>query len=657
MQTFDMLARPEHRSPPATVVTTEPVTGVATVGLEDRMRNLTKLALFAAALGCAEDMAEDAHLRVDDISSSEVVVGETLDFYGHGFLGGDEGSTRLRFSGTFYATDGSEEAVQFAVTPLLNGDLGDDELEPTQVLTWSRFGPYVNPFTGTATHGTFRGEVMPEVTAEDGTILTGQAKKLELKVAPHVVIEAFEPLEAACGAPAMRALPGIPYVLRVRTVGIQATRFVYQLSKVNGAEGATTFEHDFGRGVPVASDELGRDEPIIFNPIASGQQSYVTAIRVLAYDDKNNAVETVLPTSVHRPIEVAYGGTYEMAELYEPIPVSGCTPGSIGTRVEYSESVTETRQQSVSVTVSNDWARQEGRSVSSSTHEGIALGESRSQSLGGSEWEGESTERTQGVTYSQSETNRVGYSSSDGENWSWNMSEGETNEEYESRMNSIFGEGSISGTVGASAEGSIPGFAKVSGSVETTAGVTAGASTAGTRGSRRGTSRSRGWGASGTHEETRSFGSASTESQTESLSGSYGLTRSRSRNFNDTETRSMARTWDVSQGQVDDESVSVGQSESEAETWVSSESVTVGIGFGGNIPATKAGQFYRQTQRWVRRAEVRAYDLCGLANHMGELQFNEWTWSVDLAIGESCNGAALETSLPAARCIIPPCGG
>ena len=59
----------------------------------------------------------------------------------------------------------------------------------------------------------------------------------------------------------------------------------------------------------------------------------------------------------------------------------------------------------------------------------------------------------------------------------------------------------------------------------------------------------------------------------------------------------------------------------------------------------------------MKRAEVRSYNLCGLASHMGELQFNEWTWAPELAIGDSCEVVPPPPTLPAARCFIPPCGG
>ena len=66
--------------------------------------------------------------------------------------------------------------------------------------------------------------------------------------------------------------------------------------------------------------------------------------------------------------------------------------------------------------------------------------------------------------------------------------------------------------------------------------------------------------------------------------------------------------------------------------------------------------FYRQTARTVKRAEVRAYDQCGLAEHIGEIQMSEWQWAPDLAIAESCDDGPPPSSFEPATCFIPPCG-
>ena len=100
-----------------------------------------------------------------------------------------------------------------------------------------------------------------------------------------------------------------------------------------------------------------------------------------------------------------------------------------------------------------------------------------------------------------------------------------------------------------------------------------------------------------------------------------------------------------------------GNSERIDQTWVQTDVTTLRQSFSATIPRNRVGIFYRQTTRWVKRAEVRSYDLCGLASHVGELQFNEWTWAPDLAIARSCDVEVPPPGLPDARCFIPPCGG
>jgi hypothetical protein len=325
--------------------------------------------------------------------------------------------------------------------------------------------------------------------------------------------------------------------------------------------------------------------------------------------------------------------------------------------VSYQENTTEERQQSVSVTVSTSFTEQIGQSTTQGWEEGIATGESVSHTLGGAEWEGETASEAWNVDYEHSEANSVGFSTSDGESWGWDMSQGQDFTSYIEGMNSAFAEGSLSATVGAKAEGSIPGFASVTGSVETTAGVTAGARTSATNGNRQGFSTQRGFSAGGTHDESRSFGSTTAESRSESIGGSYTLGRTRERSHEDTESRERSRTYNLGGSVTVDDAVTTGISEAEEQTWVETSSNTVGIGFSAVIPRGRYGIFYRQTTRWVRRAEVRAYDLCGLANHLGELQFNEWTWAPDLAIAADCGSEPPPPNLPPAHCFVDPCGG
>ena len=613
---------------------------------------------LADPLGCADpaqDGAGTVGAEIVDFPTTPLVVGQTVQLRATGLVGAASAPTdvELHLKGAYAADDGSTTPVDFTAALLHDGT----DARGQDVLRLSRFGPFRNPFSGTDRPGVFHGTAtLSWRTADAALTHTGKSKTVDLAVGPSLIVDELQPLDAQCGAPALRALPGIAYRLTVRPVGLRATHFVYELSNVNGSDGATRFSHDYA-GHPVGTDTLGQDEAILFNQIVQEDQFYVSAIRVVASDDAGNAVETVLPLSIHRPMEVAYGGHYELAEIYEPMVASGCTPGSINTQVEYSETHEETRQQSVSVTVSTDWAQERGVSRTQDWQRGISQGETTTASTGGSETSTSTESQGYDVIYTQSQANEVGYNSTDGESWDWNMSEGTSNTDYESRMNSAFGEGSWSGTVGVEGSGSIPGFAKVTGKASTTAGVTVGAGTADTQGGSRTENASRGYSAGGQVDTSHSFGSTTTESQSQSLSGDYALSQSRTSSYDDSDSRSESRTWSLGEGTSEDQLVTEGMSEAEAQTWVRSSSVATQQSISGVIPRGRFGVFYRQTSRWVRRAEVRAYDLCGVAQPLGELQFNEWTWAPELAIGPSCDAAPPPSSLPAAHCYIPPCGG
>ena len=159
---------------------------------------------------------------------------------------------------------------------------------------------------------------------------------------------------------------------------------------------------------------------------------------------------------------------------------------------------------------------------------------------------------------------------------------------------------------------------------------------------------------SGTSSESRGFGSTLTEDRSEDVSGAYTLSRSAATDHSDRNTRTESQTWDFSQGATSSNLVSNGLSESESRTWSTSSSDTTVTSFSGALPIAKFGVFYRQTTRWVRRAEMRGFDQCGVAEHIGEIQFNEWTWAPDLATADSCDQVPMPNFEPA-ECFIEPC--
>ena len=125
------------------------------------------------ACGDIEEVDQVAPV-IEATSQAVVVVGQTLEFYGRNFLKDDEGSSRLYFSGSFVDHFGRVSAVDFGVTPFFGGqEVGEDG---RHILTWSRFGPFKNPFTGDARHGTFAGSVQVMNYYNDGTVEEGPAQ-------------------------------------------------------------------------------------------------------------------------------------------------------------------------------------------------------------------------------------------------------------------------------------------------------------------------------------------------------------------------------------------------------------------------------------------------------------------------------------------------
>jgi hypothetical protein len=186
-------------------------------------------------------------------------------------------------------------------------------------------------------------------------------------------------------------------------------------------------------------------------------------------------------------------------------------------------------------------------------------------------------------------------------------------------------------------------------------GVKAGGKTGWSTGERTDVREDRGYSVGGSHDETNSFGSTTTDSMGTSFSGTYTVGETNSRSHTDTEARSSSRTYNIGGSVSESELVTEGMSESEQRTWTESTTHTTLLEYQGFIPMGQYGMFYRQTVRMVRKAQVRAYDLCGRSEVMSELDFNEWAWAPDLALGDACTPEPPQTNLPEAQCLIPPC--
>ena len=90
-------------------------------------------------------------------------------------------------------------------------------------------------------------------------------------------------------------------------------------------------------------------------------------------------------------------------------------------------------------------------------------------------------------------------------------------------------------------------------------------------------------------------------------------------------------------------------------SWSTSSAETISQSFGGHVIARTFGVFYRQKYRIRREAVLVAYNLCGEGQVVGEVDFTDWTWSPDLALGGDCPPFP-ETNLSGAQCLLAPCG-
>ena len=612
------------------------------------------LIVLVAACDTAEneEPEETTAPLVTAIDRSDLVVGEPLFMRGENFAYGGGEYTRVTFDGEFRGDDGLVTSAQVTVTPVFDSTLAGGG----EVVVWPRFGPFENPFGAGLGTGTFVGRITATNYHADGTREAGEAsEEVSIRVAPSVTFEALQPLVADCGAPAIRGIGGLPYELTVRAIGFTPTSWRIEADLVNGESDLVVFE----RTATGPTLTLGWDEPFVLNPVNDGDRNYTTIIRAIAYDAQGRAVETALPYSVHRPLQVDYDGNYEVAEVFEPVPVSGCIPGQVGNRVTYSETQTETRQRTVSTTISANWSRSNGVTNSRNWDEGFQEGTTSSTTASNSSTvsETESASETYNVAHNESSSNSTGLSSSDGESWNFNVTEGSNRSEGVSRTNELSANSEVSSSVTAGGSVGLPLVAngEASATVGTRVGV--GASHGWGSSETVGSSRSTGSSTGGSATNTASFGSVTSEGSSSSIGGSYvvGTSRSSAQSLSDTNGRSESRTYSFGEGTSESEIISEGMTEAETETWSESESHSTLTSYSGVIAPGRFGVFYRQTTRLVRRADVYAYNLCGVLEKQGEMMFNEWAWAPELAIGESCGETLPASRLPVAECYITPC--
>jgi len=654
---------------------------------------LTTLTVFTLAfgpVGCDFELTGPNHPVVEQIDytgtphvlaldENDLQIGQTLYIYGENFLPPSQGKTYLEFNGHYVWTndDGQlikEQVHAFTIAPLYDGrftedaSLGADVLpEGTTILRWNRFGPFLVPFNHEGRRpGSFEGTIEAVNILNNGEeIRDDEPETFFITIEQSVLITRLEPIVdygdnnalilAECGSPALRVHSGLPYIMEVEAIGFEPAYFIYELYNVNGSKELVKVTHQASGAVDRLGDpEWNSDEVVIFNPVLDDEEFSIASIRVVAVDVNNNAHETGLPIPIVRPVHFAYDGNRDLAEFYEPVVVHGPIVGGIATTLTYAESHTEARQRGVSVSISQSFTQSQGTIQSNNWSEGISISSSQSStnSVGVAHSESESTQESYGTTFQSSASANVNFSSTDGTSWGWNLVEGESSEEFNTKTGEVFGSVTTGLSTEVSGEGSIPGFAKVGGKVGTSLGVTGGAKSGNSTGEKTGASSSHGSHMDGSSSDSAGFGSTTTDSKSDTLSGSYGLTSQTSINNTTAETQASSESMTYNMGGSEGltENFSKGNTETWQETWSNTATDQNLLSFSGKVPNGRCAVVYRQTVRHVRKAHLYSYNLCGVRSLVGELFFNEWSWSPNIAIGDHCESDLPASTLPKAQC-------
>lgn len=155
-------------------------------------------------------------------------------------------------------------------------------------------------------------------------------------------------------------------------------------------------------------------------------------------------------------------------------------------------------------------------------------------------------------------------------------------------------------------------------------------------------------------EVSGSFGLSDLISFGASVNGSTG--RGGSHNVENSSNQSTSINSESTTTETETAAMESGGQTGGGFAWQVSSSENIARGFSGRILPQKYGVFYRQTVRLLRRASVVAFNQCGAATVVGDVQFEDWAWSPDLALGDSCPPLPA-SNLPAPTCVIPPCAG
>ena len=604
------------------------------------------LSLFA----CATDHSplqpdEITAPAVTELSANEISVGDPIAFFGSGFAEPHEGWTDVHFTGVFSPDDGSpSNNVDFSVA-LSRGLDG--------ALTWERFGGYRVPFLPAGNKlGHFSGAVYATNHYFDESRGPEQQEanwaRVELTVGPSLVVldnrAVGEDFVADCAEPSTVMLQRMSYALRVKALGFEPTRFGFVttpgLLQANPAEDAwlvntepASFDFDSVEGDERAILHRWTPAPAF----TTGYQAGITAVASGAETEKR----------IHFPFIVrpwtypAFEELGELAEIHEAQAVSGCIdggPSSIET--SYSEAVSETRGRSLQSSLfadvdtvfhedfSDTYNHEERPSFLENATPTVILTDLTAvvPSSSSSDLFSSSSQRERRETLAWEPTQ-------DGETLSVRSEDGAGIESFLEYRDA--GADEITQLLAGFEENASDGNPM---GIGTTFGILVGRNRVGPTS------------VLTTNEPREPY--SLTVHQNRQRGRTWGMARTYREQTGMPLTRSLNQVPTFGEAFQTTTSVAEELGWVEADVLAQSSSELISEGLAGRVWANQQGMWFRQLTRIVHRGKAVALDLCGNGAAVGDVEASEWSWAVDLAIGDTCPPP---TNFPPAACRSAAC--
>lgn len=568
------------------------------------------------------------------LNTTELAVGDPLEFIGDGFVTGDLQHTEVQFVGDFVPGDGSSPvAVDFTVT-LKAGSDGR--------LRWERFGGYRVPFHPAGNKlGVFEGSVAaanvtmgvsatPSFEPVDVVVVrTPQSAPLavRIQVLPSLVVldnrAVADGFVAGCAEPSTVLLETMRYALRVQALGFSAASFTVEARQgllvgdsVLDAWRVETRTQQF-RATGNGSENFS-----VFHrwaPVPQFHGGYRSSIRVEGHGvGVTRAVE--FPFVVRPAVVPEVRPLVDVAELFPATSVSGCIPGGPASlQTSYAEPVTELRSRTRQETFVPDAnaALTAAHPTDFSSQAGFAQNRLAMVPV--------LDLTTDAVTQSTTDVFSAAPLRGFETDMAWRR-------ETASAQPTSALLSAVQAELDASPFGAVPGATRSwndneSWSLRTAMGA---ARVAVDAGRTRGDPSRQLWPSEG---------------------ASWGPTRSYRRQVGWAMDATLIEAPHFVAASNEGEAIDavLPQDELALTTASSSEALEGQSAF---VWAGMQGMWYRQTARTVQLGTYVVHDLCGNGTEVGALQLTDWSFEADMAIGMACPPA---TNLPATACFLEPC--